>query len=198
MKKVMIHLSLWVFWYSSTNISAIVNYKQTPWAPAFYNFISLAVVFYLSYILAKRYIKHTDLVYGLKQEKKQKFQYFVLRKEVAGILAVIFGTMFISWNVDHVLFGQNLNFYLSENFWMYADGKFARMAFYIGAGIGVALIYEIRRRKNQIIAQKDAYIEIQAAQLNAEKYDNKFLRNTIDERHKRIKKLEEYLNERDN
>jgi hypothetical protein len=196
MKKVMIHLSLWVFWYSSTNITYIVNYKDTPWIPAFYNFISFAAVFYLSNMLAKNYFSRVSLSDGLKKMPKRWLKYFLFRQEVIGFLALILGNILISWNIDQFLLGQRFGSYLSEDFWFYADSKFARMAFYIGAGIGFALINEVGRRKNEIIAQKDAYIENQAARLTVEKYDNKFLRDTIEERDIRYKLLENYINDR--
>jgi hypothetical protein len=185
MKRVAKHLLIWVFWYGSTNISAIIKYKQTPWVPAFYNFISLAVVFYACYYLAKSYAKKISLAEGLIKIKKGNFKYFFFRWEVAGFLGVLFGNIFISWIIDHLLFGQKLSFYLSEDFWMYADGKFARQSLYVYTGIAIAFVRQIIKYKNEIITYK-------AERLKVEQLDNRYLRKALDERYK---KLEKYIHD---
>lgn len=196
MKKVLIHLAIWVLWYAGTSISSIINYKTEPWLAVFYNYISLAIVFYLSFLLSISYFRRVSISGGLRKMRKRWFRYFLFRREIAGFLGLIIGNIFISWNADHLIFGEKLTLYLSNDFWLYADGKFARMAAYLSAGIAYAVITEIRRRKREIIAQKDAYIASLDAKLEAEKYDNEFLRKKMEEKHERFMQLEQFLKER--
>lgn len=187
------HLLVWVIWYSATNISAIIDYKQTPWVPAFYNFISFALVFYATYCLSRSYFKRISLVEGLKLNSRKRIFFFLFRAEIFGMVGVILGNIVISWNVDHILFGQKLNLYISEDFLRYADGKFSRSAFYFSTAIGTALALAVIKRKNEIIAAKDALIATNEARLDVEKFDNAFLRRALKEKQERNKLFEEYF-----
>ena len=52
-----------------------------------------------------------------------------------------------------------------------------------------AVITEILHQENEIIARKNAHISSLDAHLQAEKFDNEFLRKSLDEDAKRIKLL---------
>ncbi|MBL7727286.1 MAG: hypothetical protein JNM68_06360 [Dinghuibacter sp.] len=192
MKKVMLHLAIWVTWYSATNSSYIRNYHTTRWGPAFYNFISLAIVFYISYLLVKSYAEQISLSEGLKKSRKSRFVYFFIRPQIAGLVILSICHIILSWYADHLLYGQQLQFFLSEDFSVYAEAKFARQSLYLVTGMSYSIISFLLRRKNEIIAAKDAFIELQKIRLKAKDGDNKFLRQALEEREERIQLIKKF------
>ena len=192
MIKVLFHFLFWAFWFVVFNFNHIAQQGAAPWGPAVYHFISIVFVFYISGYLAMRYLKRISLTGGLKTLPRQWFRYFFLRREVAGWLALVVLHVYGSWIAEQWFAGQEPDFSFSPAFRTYAGGLIFRTIVFMNGGMAFALITEILRRKNEIIARKNAYISSLDAHLQAEKFDNEFLRKSLDEDAKRMKLLEAF------
>jgi hypothetical protein len=142
-KIVALHLLCWIGWFSVTNISYIINYKETLWVPASYSYVSLMFVFYAVHYFSLSYQKRVKLMEGIKKKKIGRWLYFLYRWEIAGILAIIFSYIVISWRVDHHFVRAGIIEAVQQDFWVYADLRFSRMSFYIFGGVTLTVIKKL-------------------------------------------------------
>ena len=160
MKKVLLHLCAWLAFYSAISISAIIHYDKTPWLVAFYNYISLAGVFYAFWFLVKSYYEKVSLWDGLAKYGWHRFYHFVINWYSFGILAVLIGNILLSWKVDNFFHRLGMLPGLLDDFWYYSDGKFARESFFACMGGGGGLLVTIIREKNAKILFQQQQMKI--------------------------------------
>jgi hypothetical protein len=150
-----LHLLCWIIWYSATNISAFIQFRNVPWIPAFYNFITLALIFYIIHYLSNHYIKRVSFTEGVnKHGWRNKIVYFIGRWEVLSLFSVIFSYIFICWNMEHYFLKKGLIFAVHTDYWAYSDARLSRMSFYISGGVALTIIKKlltIIKGKNEFI-----------------------------------------------
>jgi hypothetical protein len=176
------HAICWLLWFSVTTISSIINISEVPLWSYFFNISSLIVLFYLMYVLSVSYYNKLSLVEGLNKSKVAKWSYFLFRWEIGMMAGVIAMYICGAWAMDNYFYTIG---HLPErytDFLAYADGRFARAAFYVAGGIAYGLAKMAIQRKDQIIASQKA-LNIITMQENA------LMKNTYSKRVKEMRNM---------
>jgi hypothetical protein len=151
--KVIWHIIIWTLWCTVTSVGSLLRLNVIPWPPLLFNHLSLILVFYLIYSLVTSYKLKFSGEDVSEMNMKQQVVYFLGHWEVLGIIAVLFGNIVFSWFADHYFcrVGYFPRSALVDNFWLYADGKFARESFYASTGAFYGLYRATLIEKNRAI-----------------------------------------------
>ena len=151
MKAVLRHFCIWVLWFFMTNFYSFTHLKQEYILATVFNCLSFMALFYASYFLSKSY-KHNTA--GVSDNNLSRWGYitaFLFRWEIPVLLFVLGGNVALSWAIDHYLYSVNLHPGVTPKFWYYAEGKFAREAFYTAVAYVFADKQISMRKKDEII-----------------------------------------------
>jgi hypothetical protein len=187
-KKVLIHLAAWLVWYSLNSIAFL--YIKVPLWPVLYNYVSLMIVFYCCYFIGLSYWNRPRLTDALMLNRWQRVRFFVWRWQIPALFAVAWAYIGVSWLADNYFVQTGiLKNPIQSKFLWYADSRFTREAFYILAGLSLASVTTIIRRKNDIIRAEKA-LNIITMQENA-MMKNTYYKKIRDLRHTVKNALEE-------
>lgn len=173
-KKLLLHFSVWSIWCTVTSIGSIIKLKVVPWPPILFNHISLITVFYSIYLLVYSYKSKMIEDISKNEQIMRRLYYYLCRWQIVGIILVLFGNIAFSWYMDYRF--CDLGYYdkenMIDNFWIYADGKFARESLFASTGAAYGLY-------RATVQQKNTTIEFQKEMLMIAKRENINLKGTI-------------------
>jgi hypothetical protein len=176
------HAICWLLWFSITTISSLMNLSNVPLWSYLFNITSLVMLFYLMYGLSVSYYKKLSLVEGLNKSKPAKWGYFLFRWEIAMMVCATATYICGAWAMDRFFFSIGHVPDKYTDFLAYADGRFARAAFYVAGGIAYGLAKTAIQRKDQIIAAQKA-LNVITMQENA------LMKNTYSKRVKEMRNM---------
>jgi hypothetical protein len=142
-QSIAIQTVLWTIWYSIKSFGLFVYWSETPKLPMLYNHLSIIVIFYAVYFLSQSRFKLMYYIDFKEFTITQKAKYLFFNRNVAGILAVMFGYVFASWYVDYYVFHLE---YPSKL--LYFNGRLSKAMEYIPIAIGCSFFFEYAKRQN--------------------------------------------------
>jgi hypothetical protein len=191
MKTVLRHLCIWILWFYGTSFYSFSQLKKEYMLATLCNFVISMGTFYASLYIARRY---NDSRKGFDADSGRGLHIRIARKifrwDIPVILIVLSGVVLLSWLVDSFLYSIGKHPGVTSNFWYYAEGKFARAAFY-------SAIAYVMADKQYAISQRDCIILEQRERMRIVVREKNNVVNLYNQEMKGMKAILKKLQDRD-
>lgn len=184
-KKFLLHFTIWIAWFASQSISSLIDIENFPIWPAAYNYLSLIVVFYITYYAVKNLCNNISFYKAAKMKGIKLVSYVVFRPQAAKILLIAAIYPVCSWFYDGFMVAQGYLPYRYPDFFKYIDGRWGRESLYICIAIMIAVFRFMYRKKDSIIRSQRAQNKMLFDHLNK---NDKFLDDLQDEVREHIRR----------
>ncbi len=184
-KQIRIHVLCWLVWGIVSHTTAFIFFRRTQWDVLLVHFLLQVALFYTLHFFALRYF--SNIIHKPGNGLWQHYaRYFLLRRELAAMAGAVTGYIVIAWLADSYLLTNAWPGNRAPNFWFYADGRFSRAGFYIGAAFFYSAIKAILPVKNKLICWQQEFIGLV-------RQDNQRLRYEVKQEQEKQKKLVDRL-----
>lgn len=155
-KKVLLQILGWIIWFASQSISYLSELEHFPILPAAYNYLSLVVVFYLTFFCTSSLCKSFS-VYKAASMRGFKMVFYILwRPPTFFIVLIPFIYAIGSWFYDGLMVKLGYLPYRFPDFLRYIEGRWAREDIYFCMAILIATFTFMYRRRDGIIRSQRA------------------------------------------
>jgi hypothetical protein len=175
---IIIHVTIWVAWFITQSLKAIVAWQPLPFWPVAWNYIGLVLVFYSSLVIGRSYCSSTSFIKGLSLGGRSRAMYLIFRPQILFFFLVPIAYITTSWLLDKYFFATGQRSGLIADFFYYADSRFTRCSIYWITGLSLAFVLYFFRKKNHLLQmhrQREAMMK-QYIDNNIKKSDDRLIK----------------------